>query len=47
MPQKVARVFPPFRSENGTHFALFGLESGIVFEGTKGVYEGICRSNSK
>ena len=25
----------------------FGLESGLVFEGTTGVYEGICRFNSK
>ena len=25
----------------------FGLESGMVFEGTTGVYEGICRFNSK
>ena len=25
----------------------FVLESGMVFEGTTGVYEGICRFNSK
>ena len=28
-------------------FARFGLESGMVFEGTTGVYEGIYRFNSK
>ena len=29
------------------HFAHFGLESGMVFEGTTGVYERIYRFNSK
>ena len=29
------------------HFAHFGLESGVVFEGTTGVYERIYRFNSK
>ena len=29
------------------HFAHFGLESGMVFEGTTEVYEGIYRFNSK
>ena len=28
-------------------FARFGLESGMVFEGTTGVYERIYRFNSK
>ena len=28
-----------FGLETGTHFAHFGLESGIVFGGTTGVYE--------
>ena len=28
-------------------FARFGLESGMVFEGTTGVYEGIYCFNSK
>ena len=28
-------------------FARFGLESGVVFEGTTEVYEGIYRSKSK
>ena len=37
-------VFGPFWSENGyrIHFAYFGLELGIVFEGTTGMYERIC-----
>ena len=30
-----------FGLETGTHFAHFGLESGIVFEGTTGVYKGM------
>jgi len=29
------------------HFAHFGLESGMMFEGTTGVYERIYRSKSK
>ena len=29
------------------HFAYFGLELGMVFEGTSGVYERIYRFNSK
>ena len=41
------RVFAPFWSENGYSFAHFGLESGLVFEGTTGVYERIYRFNSK
>ena len=36
-----------FGLKTGIHFAHFGLESGIVFEGTTGVYEGIYRFNSK
>ena len=28
-----------FGSKTGIHFAHFGLESGMVFEGTTGVYE--------
>ena len=31
----------------GIHFAHFGLESGMVFEGTKGEYESVYRFNSK
>ena len=33
--------------KTGIHFAHFGLESGMVFEGTTGVYERIYRFNSK
>ena len=40
-------VFAPFWSENGIDFAHFGLESGMVFERTGGVYERIYRFNSK
>ena len=36
-----------FGLETGIHFAHFGLESGMVFEGTTGVYERIYRFNSK
>ena len=41
------RVFAPFWCENGYSLAQFGLESGLVFEGTTGVYERIYRFNSK
>ena len=33
--------------KTGIDFAHFGLESGIVFEGTTGVYERIYRFNAK
>ena len=36
-----------FGLKTGTHFAHFGLESGVVFEGTTGVYEPIYRFSSK
>ena len=36
-----------FGLKTGMHFAHFGLESGMVFEGTTGVYERIYRFNSK
>ena len=36
-----------FCLKTGIHFAHFGLESGMVFEGTKRVYERIYRFNSK
>ena len=35
------------RLKTGIHFAHFGLESGMVFERTTGVYERIFRFNSK
>ena len=40
-------VFGPFGLKTGIHFAQFCLESGVVFEGTMGVYERIYRFNSK
>ena len=36
-----------FGLKTGTHFAHFGLESGMVFEGTTRVYDRIYRFNSK
>ena len=37
----------PFGIKTGIYFAHFDLESGMVFEGTAGVYERIYRFNSK
>ena len=36
-----------FGIKTGIYFAHFDLESGMVFEGTAGVYERIYRFNSK
>ena len=36
-----------FGLKTGIDFTHFGLESGMVFEGTTGVYERIYRFNSK
>ena len=36
-----------FGLKTGIDFAHFGPESGMIFEGTTGVYERICRFNSK
>ena len=36
-----------FGQETGIHFAHFGQESGMFFEGTTGVYERNYRFNSK
>ena len=52
---KLYRYVPPhpvgflrrFGLKTGIHFAHFGLESGVVFEGTTGVYERIYRFHSK
>ena len=52
---KLYRYVPPhrvgslhrFRLKKRIDFAHFGLESGMVFEGTAGVYELIYRFNSK
>ena len=41
-PQRVG-----FRGLFGIHFAHFGLESSMVFDGTTGVYESIYRFSSK
>ena len=38
---------PKWLRRFGRSIDHFGLESGMVFEGTKGVYEGLCRFNSK
>ena len=45
-PHRVG-VLRRFGLKTGTHFAYFGLESGMVFEGTTGVYERIYRFSSK
>ena len=52
---KPCRYVPPqrvwsldlFGQKTGIHFAHFGQESGIVFEGTMGAYKHIYRFNSK
>ena len=52
---KLYRYVPPHRVallrrfglKTGIHFAHFGLESSMVFDGTTGVYERIYRFNSK
>ena len=43
LPQKVW-ILSRFPLKTGKEFAHFGLESGMVFEETTGVYERICRS---
>ena len=45
-PKRVG-FFVLFGLKTGIHFAHFGLESGMVFEGTTGEYECIYRFNSK
>ena len=52
---KLYKYVPPHRVgflhrfglKTGIHFAHFGLESSVVFEGTAGVYERFYRFNSK
>ena len=39
------RGFAPFGLKTGIHFSHFGLELGMVFEGTTGLYERIRKSN--
>ena len=45
-PHRVA-FLRRFGLKTGIYFAHFGLESGMVFEGTIGAYERIYRFNSK
>ena len=45
LPQRV-RFLSRFGLKTGIDFAHFGLESGMVIEGTTRVYEGIYRFNS-
>ena len=45
-PQRVG-FLRRFGLKTGLDFAQFGLESGMVFEGTSGVYERIYPFNSK
>ena len=45
-PQRVG-FLRLFGLKTGIHFAPFGLESGVVFEGTTGVYERILRRRNK
>ena len=40
-------VFASFRSQTGIDFAHFGLESGMVFEETKEVYERIINKKER
>ena len=45
-PNRVAFLLR-FGLKTGIHFAHFGLELGMVYEGTTGVCERIYRFNSK
>ena len=45
-PHRVG-FLPRFGLKTGLHFAHFGLELGMVFEGTTRVYERIYRFNFK
>ena len=47
MPPQRVGVLSRFDLKTGIHFAHFGLESGMIFEGTTGLYERIYRFNSK
>ena len=46
-PRRIYIFFSRFGLKTGLHFAHFGLESGIVFDGTTGVYERICYFSSE
>ena len=47
VPPKMVGFLGLFDLKRAIHFAHFGLELGMVFEGTTGVYERIYRLNSK
>ena len=47
MPPHRVGVLRLFGLKTGVYFAPFGLESGVVFKGTTGVYERILRRRNK
>ena len=47
VPPQWVGFFRRLGPKTGIDFAHFGLESGMVFEGTSGVYGRICHFNSK
>ena len=47
VPPHRAAFLPRFGVKTGIHFAHFGLEPGMVFDGTTGVYERFYCFNSK
>ena len=47
VPPHRVRFLRRFDLKRGKHFAHFGLESGMVFEGTTGLSERLYRSSSK
>ena len=47
VPPKWVGFLGLFGLKTGVHFAHLGLESGMVFEGTTGMYEHFHRFNSK
>ena len=47
MPPHPVGFLCRFGLKTGIQFAHFGLESGMVFEGTTGLYERLYRFNSK
>ena len=47
LPPHRVGFLPRFGLKTDIHLAHFGLESGVVFEGTTEVYERISRFNSK
>ena len=47
MPSQRVAILRRFGLKTGIHFAHFGLESDMVFEGATGAYERIYRFNFK